>query len=337
MKKILLIFFSVLMTSLCVNAQVMKIYKGNTLVESYTKDQATNVVFKELPAIIKVTSITVTGSKLEINVGESLQLSATVSPSNATNKSVTWSSSNASVATVSSSGLLKAVKAGSVTITATAQDGSGVKGTNFITVLASSIHNGHEYVDLGLPSGLKWATCNVGASKPEDYGDYFAWGETTAKSKYDFDTYKWYQWNPSYYITKYCTYSSYGKVDNKTTLELSDDAAHANWGGSWRMPTMTEFSELCKKCKWEWKELNGKKGYKVTGPNGNYIFLPAAGGRNNTVLSGAGTNGVYWSSTLKLKESSFNAYRLFFNSSHDDGWDDFDARYLGQSVRAVYH
>ncbi|MCQ2319676.1 MAG: hypothetical protein MJZ90_12290 [Bacteroidales bacterium] len=101
----------------------------------------------------------------------------------------------------------------------------------------------HEYVDLGLPSGLLWATCNVGADSPEDYGDYFAWGETETKSDYDWDTYKWC--NGSYNtLTKYNTKSSYGTVDNKTTLELSDDAARANWGGSWRMPTEAEFQEL---------------------------------------------------------------------------------------------
>ena len=110
-------------------------------------------------------------------------------------------------------------------------------------------HNGHDWVDLGLPSGLKWAVCNVGADSPEGYGFYFAWGETETKSRYSWNTYKWC--NGSYYTqTKYCTNSSYGTVDNKTTLDLSDDAARANWGGSWRMPTKAEQDELRNNCTW---------------------------------------------------------------------------------------
>ena len=100
-------------------------------------------------------------------------------------------------------------------------------------------YNGHEYVDLGLPSGLKWATCNVGASSPEVYGGYYAWGETEEKSSYSWSTYKWC--NGSYdTMTKYCTSSSYGTVDNKTTLDPQDDVAHVKWGGRWRMPTLEE-------------------------------------------------------------------------------------------------
>ena len=103
--------------------------------------------------------------------------------------------------------------------------------------------NGHEYVDLGLPSRIKWATCNVGATTPEEYGDYFAWGETEPKDNYDWSTYKWCN-ESNATMTKYCTDSSYGTVDNKTVLELEDDAAYVNWGGNWRMPTKAELDEL---------------------------------------------------------------------------------------------
>ena len=141
---------------------------------------------------------------------------------------------------------------------------------------SGELHNGHEYVDLGLPSGLKWATCNVGATAPEEYGDYFAWGETETKATYDLSNYKWC--NGTYEsMTKYCTNSEYGIVDNKTTLELSDDAARVNWGGSWRMPTKAEQDELrnTDNCTWEWTTQNGVNGYKVTSKkNGNSIFLP---------------------------------------------------------------
>ena len=112
---------------------------------------------------------------------------------------------------------------------------------------ATGTENGHDYVDLGLPSGTKWATCNVGATAPEEYGDYFAWGETEPKTTYNWDTYKWCNGSEDTF-TKYNTKSSYGTVDNKTQLELADDAARANWGGQWRMPTDAEWTELCKNC-----------------------------------------------------------------------------------------
>ena len=171
--------------------------------------------------------------------------------------------------------------------------------------------NGHEYVDLGLPSGLKWATCNVGANSPEDYGWYYAWGETIPKSTYDWSTYNWCN-GSEYTMTKYCIQSSYGKVDNKIALDLYDDAARANWGGSWRMPTKEEQDELRTKCTWEWKELNGKKGYKVTGPNGNFIFLPAAGYFYSSSLNNAGSGGYYWSSSLDTSYSN-DAHCLHFD------------------------
>ena len=146
--------------------------------------------------------------------------------------------------------------------------------------------NGHEYVDLGLPSGIKWATCNVGASSPEDYGGYYAWGETEEKGYYDWDNYKWCNGSENTQ-TKYCTDSDYGTVDNKTVLDLEDDVAHVKWGGSWRMPTSSEIQELLDECIWEWTVLNGVDGCRVTGPNGNSIFLPVGGDRDH-----------YWSNSL---------------------------------------
>ena len=158
------------------------------------------------------------------------------------------------------------------------------------------IESGYLYVDLGL--SVKWATCNVGASKPEDYGDYFAWGETTTKTTYDLSTYKWYKGSYTT-LTKYNTDSSRGTVDNKTVLESSDDAATANWGGVWRMPTDAELTELRTNCTWTWTTQNGVNGYKVTSQsNGNSIFLPAAGSRTDSSLYDAGSYGKYWSSSL---------------------------------------
>lgn len=196
----------------------------------------------------------------------------------------------------------------------------------------TGIADGHEWVDLGLPSGTKWATMNVGADSPEDYGDYFAWGETVPKANYSWSTYKWCK-GSSTTQTKYCTSSSDGTVDNKTVLDLADDAANANWGGDWRMPTKTEQDELRTECTWIWVQKNGVNGYTVIGPNGNSIFLPAAGYRCDFDLSNAGSYGDYWSSSL-YTYYSFYAYGL---SSYSDGvfWNYYDYRSRGQSVRPV--
>ena len=175
--------------------------------------------------------------------------------------------------------------------------------------------NGHEYVDLGLPSGLKWATCNVGADLPEEYGEHFAWGEVYTKSEY---------------------FEINTRTNGKSMSDISGnsiyDVARAKWGGSWRLPTTIELEELKNKCKWEWTTINGKKGYKVTGPNGNSVFLPAAGYRYGSSLYNAGEDGYVWSSSPD-ESSDLIAYSLYFLSSrHDVGW---FGRFNGQSVRPV--
>ncbi|MBQ2447953.1 MAG: InlB B-repeat-containing protein, partial [Bacteroidales bacterium] len=196
----------------------------------------------------------------------------------------------------------------------------------------SGTENGYEWVDLGLPSGLKWATCNVGATSPEGYGDYFAWGETSPKSNYAWSTYKYCNGSSST-LTKYNTNSSNGTVDNKTTLDLSDDAARANWGGQWRMPTKAEQDELRNNCTWAWNTENGVNGYQVTSkPNGNSIFLPAAGLRHGTSVVFDGSYGHVWSSSLNESSPSF-AYTLTFDLG-SVCWLDY-GRYYGLTVRAV--
>ncbi|MBO7316887.1 MAG: DUF1566 domain-containing protein [Paludibacteraceae bacterium] len=207
--------------------------------------------------------------------------------------------------------------------------------------------NGYEWVDLGLPSGLRWATCNVGASSPEEFGCYFAWGETTPKTEYNWSTYKFMNssiddWNG---VNKYTFadgqtegvwYDNSGNFigDNKTILDPEDDAAAVNMGGSWRMPTIEEIAELIDECTWTWTTLNGVNGYNVEGPNGNSIFLPAAGYRSYSDLYGAGSYGNYWSGSLYTNNSGY-AYNLYFYS---DGayWDDGSDRYFGRSVRGVF-
>ena len=176
--------------------------------------------------------------------------------------------------------------------------------------------DGHEYVDLGLPSGLLWATCNVGAETPEEYGDYFAWGETSTKAEY----------TEANSLTN-------GKEMGDISGNVQYDAATANWGGDWRMPTKSEYNELLNNCTCTWTAQNGVKGYKVTSNvNGNYIFLPAAGIRLMSSLGDAGNNGYYWSSTPVASNSSF-AFYLSFNNGYHGMYN--NRRYSGRSVRPV--
>ena len=192
--------------------------------------------------------------------------------------------------------------------------------------------NTKEWVDLGLPSGTLWATCNVGANSPEEYGDYFAWGETFSKDYYDWTTYKWCIGGMDG-ITKY-SYGVNGFADFKSELEPEDDVAYVHWGPSWRMPTLAQQDELREHCTWTWTTLNGVNGCLVTGPNGNSIFLPAAGYRWREMLLGVGedSDGINWSRSLNLELSEV-AYCLYFNS--DNSGRSCNDRSLGLTVRAV--
>lgn len=215
-------------------------------------------------------------------------------------------------------------------------DGNGAISIDDVTELIDVLLNTkyHEWVDLGLPSGTLWATCNVGAESPEEYGDYFAWGETEPKSVYDWSTYKWCN-GSEFTLTKYCTYSSDGYngfVDSKTELDPEDDAAYVNWGPSWRMPTVEQLAELCNNCTWTWTQRNGEDCEMVTGPNGNTLFLPAQGQRWNESLDYEGWKGFYWSRTL-LNGSSRHARIIHFGN----GWGSITniGRCYGFPVRAV--
>ena len=168
-------------------------------------------------------------------------------------------------------------------------------------------------VDLGL--SVKWASFNLGATKPEDYGDYYAWGETEPKENYSWSTYK-FGTSSSGPFSKYNTISSYGSIDNKTVLEPEDDVAHVKLGGKWRMPTDAEWAELRTKCTWTWvTNYNGSgiNGGLVKATNGNSIFLPAAGYRDATNLYNAGSGGRYWSSSLSPDYPS-GAFIVVFGS-----------------------
>ena len=175
-----------------------------------------------------------------------------------------------------------------------------------------------QFVDLGLPSGLKWAKCNIGAEKETDYGYYFQWGDIVDKSNsdYSWESYKYCN-DSNTTLTKYCTNNSYGTIDNKTTLEPEDDAATQIMGGDWRMPTMDDFIELLDNTTNEWTQVNGVDGYKFTGTNGNSIFIPASGRRSGSWFDRQGSVGYVWSSSLDTSYP-LSAWYLYFNSDNVD-------------------
>ena len=277
-----------------------------------------------------VSGVSLNETSLDVPIGQTVKLEVSITPSDAVDKSVTWSSSDNSVATVTDEGLITAIKKGVAVITVTTNDGN-YQASCSINV----IYPVPEAVDLGL--SVKWASFNLGATKPEDYGDYFAWGETEPKEDYSWSTYKWCKGSKST-MTKYCNNSSYGYngyTDNKTVLDPEDDAAAIALGGGWRMPTKAEQDELRNSCTWTWTSKNGVNGRLVTGVNGNSIFLPAAGYRYGTSLSNAGSYGYDWSPSLITDYPDYPdyAYRVYF-SSDDVGWSGF-SRCGGVSVRPV--
>ncbi len=305
----------------------------------------------------KVESISLSPESLFLNIGSSTTLTAEILPSTASDKSLSWSSSAEDVATVDQNGKVTAVSKGTATITATAKDGSGVNSSCEIVVDKIDIPDA---VDLGL--SVYWGSFNMGASKPEEPGDYYAWGETETyyeegsaqsekavwKEGKDIDGYWWYSYKwctceETYHtltsITKYNTDKHYGKVDNKTVLEAGDDVASAMLGNSWRMPTEAEWDELknTDNCSWEWTTLNEVHGYKVTSKKEGYtdksIFLPAAGYRDRTTFSYLDEKGYYWSSSLNPNYPK-EAYCLNFYSTYDLRKSGIDRSY-GHSVRPV--
>ena len=293
-------------------------------------------VYTKSKPVSKVSSITLSETSIVLEPDATQRLTATILPADADDKSVTWSSSDENIATVIN-GLVIAIGEGTAIITCSANDGSGVTATCRVRVRIDHSDD-YAYVDLRLSSGTLWATMNVGADSPEDYGDYFAWGETVGYN----DGYTTFDWTNYRHcngskntLTKYCNDSNYGYngfTDTLTELEAEDDAAYVNWGIKWRMPTDAQWTELRTECTWSWTTKNGVNGRLVTGPNGNSIFLPAAGLRYNGSLNGAGSHGDYWSLSLYTDSpscayivdlGSYNVYRNYLS------------RYYGFSVRPV--
>jgi hypothetical protein len=193
----------------------------------------------------------------------------------------------------------------------------------------------HLQVDLGLPSGTLWAFTNIGASVPEDAGDYFAWGEVDYKSEYSWKTYKYVKGGDATKFIKYCSQAALGSgkyTDTLATLETADDVASQRWGDDWCMPTKEQFEELKKECTWKWTVRNGKNIIEITGKNGSKLFMPAAGFFSNRSKALVSTNGYYWSNTLSDKAS--NKAQCFTFSQNDTDVA-LRTRNLGLTIRPV--
>ncbi|MBR5118423.1 MAG: hypothetical protein IK100_07245 [Muribaculaceae bacterium] len=246
---------------------------------------------------------------------------------------------NGSAAT--STDVLKAYKSfarGSAYYMQATWDGSTL---NFSNAFCPDGNHPH-MIDLGLPSGTKWACCNIGANSPAECGDYFAWGETSPKPYYKKTNYKWYSGGDDHNITKYCSMSNYGTVDNRTELELEDDAAYVNWGPKWRMPSAQQVRELMKNTTVQWAKINGTKGYLLkSNINNNAVFFPAAGWPYNGETEGLDSGGNYWTRTMFNDFAQSSAVVLAFRKGDDGILTSlftlaYYSRHFGSSVRAVY-
>ena len=283
--------------------------------------------------VVPVESVFLNKTEYTFNtIGNTLALTATVLPADATDKSVEWSSDNADVASVNQKGVVTAMGNGNAVITVTTKD-KGKTATCVITVDDITV------VDLGIfvnGKNIKWRSCNLGAAKPDEYGDYFAWGETKTKSNFEWSTYKYYGTT----LTKYNYNSDYGTVDNKIVLETGpagDDVASKVLGGKWRMPTDEEWRALRDNC--EWTGTGGRiiVRSKVKGYTDKSIILPAAGFRSGTYHESAGSTGYYWSSSLDTS-NPYQAWGFYFDSSPGTGNKKGPARnfrFYGRSVRPV--
>ncbi len=265
-------------------------------------------------------------SELELAVGQIYQLSTygyTATGKMITVDGLTWASSDTTVATVRD-GVVAAVAEGTAIITAS-YDNKEIKCT--VTVNDPSKP---QYVDLGL--SVKWATFNIGATSPEEFGNYYAWGETEVKDCYNDSTYKWYDVDTESHL-KYNLYPEFGTVDNKYRLDPDDDVAYKTWGEGWRLPTYEECIELVDNCSWTWVMMNNVFGYEIRSYiNNNSIFLPAAGYIAGRELYDAGDFATYMTSSLYLNSSNKNFNVLCLE---DDGISNY-FRYSGYAVRAVY-
>lgn len=316
--------------------EAMKVYSGGR-VTVYRIEYVDQVAFVKL-----VSEIQLSQTSVEIEKGETLQLTATVLPEDADDKGVTWESTNNYAATVDENGLVTAKQRGLTNIICRAADGSDVQAVCEVKVNAEIVPGTHEYVDMGFPSGTLWATTNLGADLPEEVGFYYAWGETEPKDNYDWATYKWMTPGESSwtYITKYTSPDNQtGGIwydddcnfigDGVTELLPEDDAATVNWGSEWQTPSMAQFQELLDYSDRE--DIVGDNGLPVgfvftSQINSNSIFLPVSGyydewSQYDTVSA------YYWSRNIQEYCSD---YGWFYNDSMSG-----TSRRRGMQIRPV--
>lgn len=304
------------------SGKVKAVKEGSSRISARVGDKQATCSVTVKKQVIAVTSVTLNKTELSLHKGQSRTLTASISPMNATDRTVIWSSSNTSIATVDN-GTVKAINEGNIVITAYA----GEKNATCSVIVKQALPS--NAVDLGL--SVSWAQCNLGATESTDPGDYYAWGETEPKYKPGhsqddpMDPTGWktgvdggYDWRSYKYGEKP---NKYNGVDLKRVLESDDDAAHVNLGGAWRTPTYQDWAELNRECTWVWD--NEKVAYVVTGPNNNSIFLPVACYRIGIYLRDPET-GRYWSSNLYEYEPYQEAYCVSlapsswgFRLSHD--------------------
>lgn len=280
---------------------------------------------------VMVESVSLDKINIPLFEGGKENISVSVLPNNASNKSVTWSSSSGAIVSVDQNGNVTAKSKGTAIVSAIANDGSGKHASCSVSVYRIDTPAA---VDLGIivnGKSIKWASCNLGASLPEEYGVYCAWGEGAPKSDYSWSTYMWC--NGSYStLTKYNSSSQYGTMDSKTQLELSDDVVRRTLGAKWRMPTDEEWTALRTKCTWTWTTRNGVNGRLVTAGNGKSIFLPAAGYRSDAYLCDPESYGVYWSSSIDI-DYPYKALYVFFDPRNVSRYSNY--RCGGRSIRPV--
>ena len=301
------------------NGKVTANGNGTATITITTKDQG-KTAYCIITVAQWVTSISIDKTSLTLVVGNEATLSITsVQPDYAYDKTYTWSSSDSAIASVDNCGKVTAKANGNATIKATANDGSGISAFCSVEVFALA-----EAVDMGTVvngKNIKWASFNIGAYSPEEYGYFYAWGETEPKDDYSWLTYK-FGTDPSK------PFSKYNARDGKQVLDPEDDVAHVKLGGNWRMPSYDEVRSLVNSCTWTLITLNGVTGNKVTASNGNSIFLPSAGFWEDNHYD-AGMRGWYWSSSVCSRDS---AWYLYFGS-----FKDYQAyiRVCGMPVRPV--
>ena len=311
------------------SGNVKAVDKGSCTITCSSNDGSGVKATCSVTVVQKVTGITLSPTSLSMIKGSSRVITATVLPSTASNPNVTWTSSNSNVASVNYAGKVTANALGACYVTCSATDGSGYYAVCYVNVTATP-----QYVDLGLPSGTLWATFNIGANSPEDYGDYFAWAETQPKSEYTWGTY-------TYGYGSYTSMKKYNATDNKTELDASDDAATTIWGSSWQTPSVSQCYELVngQYTKNERVTVNGVAGVRCTSrSNGKSVFFPATGYRSGTELcySGSTGSGNYWSRSLQSSGGYSFAIRMHFSAqTQANDYNEGDSRFHGVTIRPV--